>query len=78
MEQLCEPNVYQIKPVNGVSPEQLVNYRQLQDLKKAHDDGDNTSDKDIGNKPSFNPKVRLKEAPHTNTYATKQKGDLPH
>ena len=35
VEQLLEPNVYQIKPVNGVSLEEIVNYRQLQDHKKA-------------------------------------------
>ena len=29
MEQLCEPNVYQIKPTNAVSPEWIVNHRQL-------------------------------------------------
>ena len=33
--QLHEPNVYQIKPVNGVNLEWVVNCRQLQDLKKS-------------------------------------------
>ena len=68
VKQLCEPNVYPIKPVNGVSPEQVVNCRQLQDLQKAHDNNNN-SNKEVGNVPnvpSFNCKVKLKnETPHT-------------
>ena len=35
LKQLHKPNVYQIRPVSGVSPEQVVNCRQLQDLQKA-------------------------------------------
>ena len=62
-EQLCEPNVYQIKSVDGVSPEHTVNYRQLQDLQKAYDDSDNISEKEIGKIPSINTKVTLKETP---------------
>ena len=53
VEQLCEPNVYQIKPVNGIIPEQTVNCRQLQDVQKAHDDSDNTSEEEIGKKVTF-------------------------
>ena len=78
VKQLCEPNVYQIKPVNGVGPERVVNCRQLQDLQKAHDDKDNRSNKGMGkvpNVPSFNPKVKLKdEIPYTHRYATQEKG----
>ena len=74
VEQLYEPNVYQIKPVNGVGPEQIVNHRQLQDLQEAHNDSDNTSDEDMGSIPSYNPKVKLKEAPHIHKYATQAKG----
>ena len=78
VEEPHEPNVYQIKPVSCVSPEWVVNCRQLQDLQKAHNDSDNTSDEKMGNIPSFNAKVRLKEAPHTHKYATWEKGNLPH
>ena len=75
VKQLQEPNVYQNKPVNGVGPEQVVNCRQLQDLQKAHDNNDNTSDREVGNVPSLNPKVKLKdETPHTQRYATHAKG----
>ena len=38
-----EPNVYQIKPVNGNGPEQTVNRCQLQDLGKTQNDGGLTS-----------------------------------
>ena len=69
-EQLHEPNEYQIKAVSGVAPEQIVNYRQLKDLQKAHNESDTTSDKEMSNIPSFNPKTRLKEPPHTHKYAT--------
>ena len=55
VEQLCEPNAYQIKPVNGFGPEWIVNCRQLQNLQKAHNDSDNTSDEEMGNIASFNP-----------------------
>ena len=78
VKQLHEPNVYRIKPVNGVGPERVVNCRQLQDLQRAHDDKDNSSNKGMGNipnVPSFNPKVKLKdETPHTHRYATWAKG----
>ena len=71
VKQLYEPNVYWIKPVNGVSQEWVVNCGQLQDLQKAHDNNDNTSNKEAGNVPSFDPKVKLKdETPHTHRYAT--------
>ena len=74
VKQLHEPNVYQIKPVNCIGPEQVVNCRQLQDLQKAHDISSNTSDEEVGNIPSFNPKVKLKETPHIHRYATWAKG----
>ena len=45
-----------------------------QDLQKAHDDSDNTSEKEIGKTPSINTEVTLKETPHTHKYATKAKG----
>ena len=32
-----EPNVYQIKPVNGNGPVQTVNWHQLQNLGKTQD-----------------------------------------
>ena len=79
VKHLHEPNVYQIKPsVNGISPEWVVNCRQLQDLQKAHDISDSTSHEEVGNIPSFNPKVKLKETAHTHRYTTGQKGDLLH
>ena len=34
-----EPNVYCIQPVNGNSPEQIVNRCQLQDLGRTQNDG---------------------------------------
>ena len=75
VKQLCESNVYQIKPINGIGPEWVVNCRQLQDLQKAHDNNDNTSNKEVSNVPSFNPKAKLKdETPHTHRYATWAKG----
>ena len=43
VEQLCKPNVYQLKSVSGVGPDWIVNFRQLQDLHKAHNDSDNSS-----------------------------------
>ena len=66
--------MYQIKPVNGVGLECVVNCRQLQDLQKAHVVNDNTGDKEVGNIPSFNPKVKLKETSNTHKYATWAKG----
>ena len=75
VKQLHEPNVYWIKPVNGVSPEWVANCRQLQALQKAHDNNDNTNNEEVGNVPSFSPKVRLRdETPHTHRYATQAKG----
>ena len=74
VKQLHEPDVYQNKPVNGVGSEWVINCRQLKDLQKAHDISDNTSDKEVDNIPSFNPKVKLKETPHTHKYATWAKG----
>ena len=75
VKQLHEPNVYRIQPVNGVGPGQIVNCRHLQDLQKTHDNNDNTSDREVGNVPSLNPKVKLKdETPHTHRYATGAKG----
>ena len=74
VKHFCEPNVYQIKLVDDVCPEQTVNCRQLQDLQKANDDSDNTSEKEIGKMPSLIPKVTLKETPHTHKYATQAKG----
>ena len=68
VKQLHQPNVYQIKPVSGVGPGQIVNHRQLQDLQKAHDISDNNCDKEVSNIPSFNPKVKLKETSHMLTY----------
>ena len=74
VKQLHRPNVYQIRPVNGAGPEWVVNHRQLQDLQKAHDNNDNSSEQQMGNIPSFNPEVKLKETPHTQKYATQAKG----
>ena len=54
-----------------------MNCRQLQDLQKVHTDSDNTNDEEMGNIPSFNPKVRLKEAPHNHKYTTWAKGQPP-
>ena len=42
-----EPNVYQIKPVNGNGPEWTVNRHQLQDLGKTQNDGGLTSPQNI-------------------------------
>ena len=75
VEQLHEPNVYRIKPVNGVSTEWTVNHRLLQDLHKAHNNSDNTSDEEMVNVPYYNPKGKLKETPHTNKYATQVNGN---
>ena len=74
VEQLHEPDMYCIKPVNGVSLEKIVNCRQLQDLQKAHNESDTTSDEEMGDIPSFNPKMRLIASPHTHKYATWTKG----
>ena len=59
VEQLHEPMCTQIKPVSGIGPECTVNQRQLQDLQKALNESDTTSDEEMANIPSFNPKVRL-------------------
>ena len=59
---------------NSVSPEWIVNCRQLQDLQKAHNESDTTSDEEVGNIPSFNPNTRLKEPSHIHKYATGAKG----
>ena len=76
MKQLHESNVYQIKLVNGVGPEWVVNCRQLQDLQKGQDNNDNTSDREVGNVPFLDPKVKLKdETPPTHRYATWTKVD---
>ena len=41
----------------------------------AHDNNDNNSDREVGNVPSLNPKVKFKdETPHTHRYATWAKG----
>ena len=56
VEQLCEPNVYQIKPLSDVGLD------------------DNNSDEEMGNIPSYNPKTKWKELPHTHKYATQAKG----
>ena len=53
-----EPNVYQIKPVNGNSPEWTVNRHQLQDLGKTLSDGGLTRPQNIHDGvqvPSYNP-----------------------
>ena len=60
VEQHHNPYVYQIKPINDVGPEQTVKCRQLQDLQKAHNESDTTSDEEMGDIPSLNPKARLK------------------
>ena len=54
-----------------------INYRQLQDHQKAHVNSDNTSEEEVGNIPSFNPIVKLKETPHTHRYTTWSKGQPP-
>ena len=51
-----------------------MNHKQLQDLQKVHNESDTTSDEEMGNIPSFNPKMRLKEPPNTHKYATWAKG----
>ena len=73
MEQLGKPNVYHIKPVNDVGLKWIVNCRQLQDLQKAHNESDTTSDEEMGDIPSFNPRTQLKETPHNHKYATWEK-----
>ena len=73
VEQLHEPNVYCIKPVNGVGLEWIVYCRQLQDLKKAQNKIDTTSVEEMGNIPSFNPRTQLKETSHSHKYATQAK-----
>ena len=70
VKQLHESNVYQIKPVSGVCLDWIVNCRQLQDLQKAHDNSDKTSDEEMGNITSYNPKIGLNEAPHAHKYDT--------
>ena len=69
--------MYQTKPVNGASPEWIVNCIQLQDLPRAHNDSDKSSDDEMGNIHSYNHKVRLKEAPYIHKYVTWAKGQLP-
>ena len=59
-EWLCKPNVYHSKPVNGDDLEQIVNCQQLQDLQRAHDDSDISSEEEMGEIPSFNPRAKLK------------------
>ena len=44
VEWLCKPNVYYIKPVNGSSQEWIVNSWQLQDLQKAHNISETSSE----------------------------------
>ena len=53
--ELHKPNMYWIRPVSGIGPEQIVNHRQLQDLQKAHNESDTTSDEKM-----VRLKVRLK------------------
>ena len=77
VEQLHELNVYQIKQVNGVSPGQIMSCRQLQDLQKAKHESDTTSGEEMGNIPSFSPKIRLKEPPNIHKYATQAERWLP-
>ena len=77
VEQLHEPNVYHIQTGNGVSLEWIVNCRQLQDLQKAHNESDTTSDQKMGHIPSFNPRTELKETPHSHKYSTGANGQSP-
>ena len=76
-----EPNVYQIKPVNGNGPEQTVNRCQLQDLGETQNVGGLTSPQIIHDGvqgPSFNPKTMTsKTPPILHGYATCLKGRPP-
>ena len=61
-----EPNVYQIKLVNGNGPEWTVNQCQLQDLGETQNDGGLTSPQNIQDGvqvPSFNPKPMYSKTP---------------
>ena len=75
-----EPNVYHIKPVNGNGPEWMVNWCQLQDLRKTQNDGGLTSPQDNhdgAQVPSFNPKLmNIKHPQFLTLMPLAQKGDL--
>ena len=79
VEQLHKPNVYQIKPVNGVGPG--MDYKPQDNYKicqKAHNERDiSLVMRKLADIPYFNPKVRLKEPPHSHKYATQAKGQPP-
>ena len=76
-----EPNVYDIKPINGKGPVCTVNQHQLQDLKRIQE-YKGSSDPYASHQglpiPFYNPKVRQNKSPLTShSYATHWKGEPP-
>ena len=75
---LHKHNVYHVKQVNGNGAEEIVNCQQLQDLQRAHNGSDTSSEEEVGEIPSFSPKDRLKEdMPYQHIYATWSRGQPP-
>ena len=77
-----EPNVYNIKPVNGKGPVHTVNQCQLQDLERTQEDKDYKdpySSHQGLQVPSYNPYLSRDKSPlKTNhPYATHSKGEPP-
>ena len=77
-----EPNVYDIKPVNGKGPVCTVNQCQLQDLERTQEDKD-SKDPYSSNQglhiPSYNPDLSEGKSPFKTSllYATHSKGEPP-
>ena len=77
-----EPNVYDIKPVNGKGPVHTVNQCQLQDLERTQEDKDykdpHSSYQEL-QVPSYDPDLsRDKSSLKTShPYATQSKGEPP-
>ena len=77
-----EPNVYDIKPVNGKGPVHTVNQHQLQDLERTQEDKDykdpHSSYQGL-QVPSYNPDLSRDKSPlkTSHPYATHSKGEPP-
>ena len=78
----AEPNVYDIKPVNGKGPVNTVNQCQLQDLERTQEDKD-SKDSYASHQglqvSSYNPDLSKDKSPlkTSHPYATHSKGEPP-
>ena len=78
----AEPNVYDIKPVDGKGQVHTVNWHQLQDLERTQEDRDykDPYPSEQGLKvPSYNPDLSKDKSPlkTSHPYATCSKGEPP-